>query len=192
MRPSLRSHCTCLNTFLAPRRSGLRGTSALRLQKRRRWRRNSEPSGKSPGTATKLPERPRGPGLALPGHARPILLATRPPARGQSRGRGRECWGSAPEAGPRRRPCAAGPRAASANRGPSTPSSRARGGQGRRRGPGPSRSGTGDHAPPQPPAAGRPLPKRQCQSREATPRRPHAPSRHDCRRRRHCARTRQA
>lgn len=49
-----------------------------------------------------------------------------------------------------------------------------------------------DRAPPQPGAARRPLPKRQRQSGEAAPRKPHALSRHDCRQRWHTARTRHA
>lgn len=59
---------------------------------------------------------------------------------------------------------------------PTTPRSRARAG------------GTEDSAL-QPRAAGRPLPKRQRQSREAASHQPHAPSRHDYHSRRHCART---
>lgn len=70
----------------SPRRDRLRCTSDLSLRRRRRWRRrrwrrNSPEWETADGSlgSTKLSGRPRwGPTLALPGRARPVLLATRP------------------------------------------------------------------------------------------------------------------
>lgn len=75
---------------------------------------------------------------------------------------------------------------------PTTPAPGSPGGPGRPRrvgagGGGPG-SGTEDRAPSQPRRRA-PSPQRQRQGREAAPRQPHAPNRHDCRRRRPCART---
>lgn len=135
-----------------------------------------------------------GPSLTRPGHTRLVVPTARPRARarggcvraqGHARGDQRRPWahgGTVLSPRPARRAVSGSPAAGHAPVGcprPTTSRSRARPGQG----------ATEDRTPLQPSAAGIPLPKRQRQSREASPRQPHTPNRHDSQPRRPCART---
>ena len=170
-----RSHRSCRNKPLSPRRGRRRCPPDLRLWGTRRWTRTraerKEPARRRPA--------PRGPAHAA-ASCRPGLAggSARPRARA---GRRPTLPGPAPRAARAARP--QGSPAVSAPRVGEPPPTAP--------GPEPGRARVGGDgggtrtAPFLSPGSRRPLPERQRQSREVLPRQPHTPSRHHCRR--HCA-----